>query len=116
MAGLKLPFVDTMIALSVIILGLAVAIPRQWPPIAAMIMVGVFALFHGHAHGSELAATVSGMDYGFGFVLATGMLHLIGIGLGRCITLAGPPRAAQMSQIAGLTTAIIGVELLVTVV
>lgn len=113
MAGVKLPFVETMIALSLVILGLAITLPRQWPLIAAMMLAGVFGLFHGHAHGSEMAATVSGLDYGLGFLVATGLLHLTGIGLALSVTLIGPMRAAQVTRIAGLMTAGIGVGFLV---
>ena len=52
------------------------------PLVASTVLVGLFALFHGHAHGSEMPATASGLAYSVGFIAATGMLHLIGIGLG----------------------------------
>ncbi len=61
----------------------AIAMLRlKLPVAAAMAMVGFFAVFHGYAHGAEMPRTASGLEYGAGFVLATGMLHAIGIGLG----------------------------------
>lgn len=112
MAGVQLPFVETMIALSLVVLGLVITLPRRWPLIAAMLLAGVFGLFHGHAHGSEMAASVSGLDYGLGFLVATGLLHLTGIGLGLGVRRIGS-RAVQVTRIAGLTTAAIGVGFLV---
>src|SRR5262249_31889010 len=58
MAAVPLPHVEIAVALSVAVLGAAVAAQRQWPVVAAAALVGVFALFHGHAHGTELAPTM----------------------------------------------------------
>jgi urease accessory protein len=52
----------------------------SWPLPASMLLVGVFALFHGHAHGAEMPVTASGIEYGAGFVLATAILHASGVG------------------------------------
>ena len=65
-AGVRLPFVEMMIALSVVALGLAVAIPKQWPVAAATLLVGAFALFHGHVHGVELPTGVPAVPYAGG--------------------------------------------------
>ncbi len=81
-AGIAIPFVEAGIAISVIVLGLAVALRWQWPVAAAMALVGVFAIFHGHAHGAEMPVDASGLEYGLGFMLATALLHVVGIGLG----------------------------------
>ena len=81
-AGVDLPAVETGIALSAVILGsmvLAAARPPLW---LAAVIVGVFAIFHGHAHGTELPEAVSPLAYSLGFVLATGLLHLFGLGFG----------------------------------
>lgn len=80
--GIPLPGVEVGIALSALALGLAVA--TSWrPPLAlAALLVAVFAVFHGHAHGTELPAGESGLTYSIGFVVATGLLHLAGIGIG----------------------------------
>ena len=82
LVGIPLPGVETGVALSALALGLAVA--TSWrPPLAiAALMVAAFAVFHGHAHGTELPAGQSGLTYSIGFVTATGLLHLAGIAIG----------------------------------
>src|SRR5580704_18011312 len=85
MAGVELPFVEVGIGMSVVILGLAVAIGYRIPTAAAMAMVGLFAVFHGHAHGVEMPESTSGLEYGIGFLLATALLHVCGISLGLAI-------------------------------
>jgi urease accessory protein len=80
--GVKLPGIELCIALSALALGFAVfreARPKLW--ISATI-VGVFAIAHGHAHGTELPLGASGVLYSVGFVIATGLLHALGIGIG----------------------------------
>ena len=74
--------IEVGIALSGILLGLAVLTEWRPPLSAAAAMVGFFAVFHGHAHGTELPAGASGLLYSIGFVMATGTLHAIGIGIG----------------------------------
>jgi urease accessory protein len=81
-AGVALPAVEPGIALSVLVLGLAVAFavrPAMW---VGLLLVAVFALVHGHAHGTELPETASPLAYGLGFVAATASLHGLGIGAG----------------------------------
>jgi urease accessory protein len=80
--GVPLPGAEVGIALSGILLGLAVL--AEWRPAlsVAAAIVGFFAVFHGHAHGSELPAGASGLLYSIGFVMATGTLHAVGIGIG----------------------------------
>jgi urease accessory protein len=78
--GVTLPYVEQGIALSVLVLGILVAAAVIWPLPASMLLVGVFALFHGHAHGAEMPVTASGIEYGAGFVLATAILHASGVG------------------------------------
>lgn len=80
--GIPVPGVEFGIALSAVALGTAVALearPKLW--IAALV-VGVFAVFHGHAHGTELPTGQSGVTYSIGFVVATGCLHGVGILIG----------------------------------
>lgn len=79
--GVRLPMVETGIALTVAVLGLLVAFEVKVPTPAAAGIVGLCALFHGHAHGSELPSMASAGGYVFGFVAATIVLHLIGMGL-----------------------------------
>jgi urease accessory protein len=111
MAGAGLPFVEIAIALSVIVLGLAVAARLHMPTVAAMALVGLFALFHGHAHGAEMPDGVSSMAYGIGFVLATVCLHAVGIGLGLAIGKAGEAFGRRVLQAAGSAMALTGVAI-----
>lgn len=78
-AQIDLPFVELGIALSSIVIGAAAAWGRPMPVAAAMGLVGVFAVFHGHAHGAEMPADASGLSYAAGFALSTALLHLSGI-------------------------------------
>jgi urease accessory protein len=81
-AGVHFPAVEILVASSAIILGGCVAFAFRAPLWIAAIVVGAFAIFHGHAHGSELPSAASPVAYALGFVIATGTLHLIGIGFG----------------------------------
>jgi urease accessory protein len=80
--GVPLPGVEIGIALSAIVLGLMVALAARPPLWGAALLVGIFAVFHGHAHGSELPEAADAIAFSIGFVVATGMLHLAGIALG----------------------------------
>jgi len=79
--GVPVPFVEVGVALSVIVLGAVVAFGVKAPVAVAMAVVGLFAIFHGHAHGSEMPLDTSGFEYAVGFMMATALLHAIGIGL-----------------------------------
>ena len=80
--GIPLPGVEIGIALSALVLG-GMVLAEQRPPLwVAAVIVGFFAIFHGHAHGTELPAGQSGLLYSMGFVMATGCLHGVGIGIG----------------------------------
>ena len=74
------PFVELGIALSSVVIGGVAALGRPVPVVAASALVGVFAIFHGHAHGAEMPVGASGLEYAAGFVAATALLHLAGIG------------------------------------
>jgi len=80
--GMPLPGVEIGIALSAVVLGLLVAFKARLPIWGAAVIVGLFAIFHGHAHGTELPAATGPFAYAAGFVIATGLLHLVGIALG----------------------------------
>jgi urease accessory protein len=80
--GVPLPGVEVGIAASAILLGAAVMTERRLPLFAAAALVGFFAVFHGHAHGTELPPGQSGLLYSLGFVVATGCLHAVGIAIG----------------------------------
>ena len=80
--GVPLPGVETGIALSSVILGIVVALGARPPLWVAALIVGIFAIFHGHAHGAEMPKAANAMTYAIGFVIATGSLHLSGIAFG----------------------------------
>jgi urease accessory protein len=80
--GIPLPGVELGVAASAIVLG-AMVLAEARPPLGlAAAIVGIFAIFHGHAHGTELPAGQSGLSYSAGFVIATGCLHALGITIG----------------------------------
>jgi len=81
-AGLPVPGTEAGIAASVLGLGLLVAFKVRPPLALSVALVALFALFHGHAHGTELPQAASPLLYGLGFIVATGILHLIGLGIG----------------------------------
>ena len=80
--GLPLPSVEWGIALSVIVLGAVIALDRRPPLALAGLLVAFFAVFHGYAHGVELPHQAGALAYSAGFVVATGTIHLAGIGIG----------------------------------
>jgi len=80
--GVPIPMIETGIALSGVVLGLLIAFSVKAPIWVAAVIVGVFAIFHGHAHGTELPQAFSPYGYAVGFVVGTGLLHMVGIGLG----------------------------------
>ena len=80
--GVPVPAVETGIAISAIVLGAMVAFAVRPPIWIAAIIVGVFAIFHGHAHGTELPGAANPLAYSLGFVIATGLLHVSGIAFG----------------------------------
>jgi len=82
LVGIPLPGVEVGIALSAILLGVMVAREARPSMVVAAALVAFFAIFHGHAHGTELPAGQSGLMYSIGFVVATGCLHGVGITIG----------------------------------
>jgi urease accessory protein len=80
--GVPVPGVELGIALSAVLLGVMVATQSRPPLGVAIALVGFFAIFHGHAHGTELPEGASGLLYSVGFVIATGLLHATGIAVG----------------------------------
>ena len=80
--GIPVPGVEIGIALSAIVLGTMILTEVRPKLAIAITVVGIFAIFHGHAHGTELPAGQSGLLYSMGFVIATGCLHGVGIALG----------------------------------
>jgi urease accessory protein len=80
--GVPLPGTELLIALSVVILGTMVALAQRAPLRLALVVIGAFAIAHGHAHGVELPDTGDALAFTVGFVLATGFLHAVGIVIG----------------------------------
>jgi urease accessory protein len=111
-AGIGVPLVELAIALSVVVLGAIVAAGVKAPVAVAMAVVGVFAVFHGHAHGAEMPETMAGLAYGLGFMLATALLHLAGIGIGFAIGRAGEQYGQVVVRAAGSCIALAGIGIL----
>jgi len=82
LVGVKLPGIEIGIACSAIALGVAVFLELRPSLCAAAVLIGFFAIFHGHAHGTELPPGADGLVYSIGFVIATGTLHAFGITIG----------------------------------
>lgn len=82
MLAISIPFVEPGILASLLVLGVLVAAAMPLPLVASVLLIGVFALFHGHAHATEMPASASGLAYGIGLILSAALLQLCGIGLG----------------------------------
>ena len=112
MAGIQLPAAEVGIALSVFVLGLAVAFRLSPPELAAMALVGFFAVFHGHVHGAEMPAAASGVAYAAGFVGATAMLHAVGVGVGLLVGWEAGALSPRLLQAGGGAMALFGFAVL----
>ena len=112
MSGIALPLTETGIALSIVVLGGAIALRLTLPVAAAMALVGFFAIFHGYAHGLETPETASGLLYGAGFVAATALLHGLGIGIGLALGRLEGAFGRGLVRVAGSAAAVIGVVML----
>jgi urease accessory protein len=108
MAHVAVPFVESGILASVVALGLMVALAIDLPVAAGAAIVAVFGLLHGHAHGTEVAETMSGAEYMAGFALATATLHLIGVGFAQVMTRA---QLRPFVRIAGALCVLLGTGL-----
>ena len=109
-AQVPLPYIETGIAVSVVVLGLAIAAAWRAPVAVAVAIVAAFGVFHGYAHGAELPATVAPAAYTAGFVICTGLLHLGGIALGLIKAL---PRGSEILRAGGALIAMTGIWILV---
>jgi urease accessory protein len=107
--GVPIPAVETGIATSAVVLGLMVALAARPPLWVAAVLVGAFAIFHGHAHGAELPTGADAVAYSAGFVIATGLLHLCGIAFG---TLAAWPMGRLAVRTVGGAIALAGIAFL----
>ncbi len=104
MFGVQLPPVEIGIAVSVLVLGACVALSLKAPVWAASLVVAVFAVFHGYAHGKELPSAADPIGYSAGFVLATGLLHVSGIGIG--FVGNGPKGVVAIRSLGGVIAAL----------
>ncbi|MGX5802925.1 HupE/UreJ family protein [Bradyrhizobium sp. Arg314] len=107
MLHVPLPFVEPGILASVVALGLLVALAVDLPVSAGVAIIGVIALFHGHAHGTEVPENAGGLEYMAGFAAATALLHGLGIAAGLRLGL----RFRSMARAAGAACAAVGVGL-----
>lgn len=84
----EFPFVETGIALSVVVLGLGIVFARRgrFTPLLVMVFVAFFGSLHGHAHGVEMPGSASPVYYSFGFVISTSLIHLMGVLIGHTFT------------------------------
>jgi urease accessory protein len=108
--GIQIPGVEIGIALSAIVMGIMVAIeckPALW---ISAVIVSIFAIFHGYAHGSELPTGSNALQFSMGFVITTGILHLIGILLGEA---RRKPRGIAVVKISGGSIALTGIYFLI---
>lgn len=103
--GVPLPYVEAGVALSVLVLGAAIAADWRAPLPVALAIVAFFGLLHGHAHGTELPGSAAPAQYAAGFVVSTGLLHLAGIALGFLKNLR---RGAWVLRGAGVLIALVG--------
>jgi urease accessory protein len=93
--GVYLPGSEWLIAASVLVLGGLIATTTRFTPTLSMMVVGLFALFHGFAHGHEMPAAVSALSFSIGFVISTAALHALGIGVG--LALQHQPRVTRLA-------------------
>ncbi len=102
--------VEIGIAVSVIVLGAAMAIENKVSFFIVMLFVGFFAVFHGHAHGVEMPGMVKPGKYVLGFILGTGIIHLLGMVL--AFTANALPRGSVFLRLSGVAIACVGVRFL----
>ena len=109
-AGLWVPGVEPMIAASVLVLGLLVAVQKKMPWVLAAALAGVFAFFHGAAHGFELAGDTGWAAIGAltGIALGSGLLHICGMVLGKAVM----QRHQWVAKLGGAATAALGAFML----
>jgi urease accessory protein len=113
MLHVPIPFVEPGILASVVSLGLLVALAVDLPVWTGALVVAVFAMLHGHAHGSEVAENVGGIEYMAGFALATATLHAIGIGFALTMQRA---HLRPLIRLAGVGCVLVGAGLFAGVI
>jgi urease accessory protein len=110
-SGTAVPCSEQMIAASGLALGLMVAFRARMPFWAAAILVAVFALFHGYSHGREMPRAADAASFAIGFVIATGLLHLLGISIG---VVDHSPTGRRAIRCLGVAIALVGGFFVVT--
>lgn len=101
MAAIAVPFAETGIVMSLLVLGMLIAAAVRLPLALSAMVVGVFALFHGYAHGAEMSPAASALAYALGFMSASALLHLSGYAFGVAIR-------ANLLRFAGAAVAMTG--------
>ena len=109
--GIPLFSVELGIALSVLALGVAIALDKKLSPVLAMVFVGFFAIFHGHAHGTEMPSLSKPLFYACGFVLGTAGIHVAGVLVG--IIAERIKVGVQLLRYAGAAIAGIGFHIII---
>ena len=112
MAGAPFVAVELGIAFSVFTLGVALAADKNVPVVSSMIFVGIFAIFHGYAHGAEMPIVSKPALYALGFVTGTTGIHLLGVALG--LTVEKVPKGSWLLRAAGAGIAMVGLHMLAT--
>jgi len=110
MLGINFFFVETGIAISVVLLGSAIALGHFGTPVLAMLYVGLFAIFHGYAHGAEMPGAASPLYYAIGFMTGTAFIHVVGVFLG--LTIMAYSRQFNFLRICGAVISGVGVYFL----
>ena len=110
-SGLEIPLVESVIALSGVVFGTFIMFRFKVPLTIAILLVGIFAIFHGYAHGLEMPNRVSAVTYGAGFVVGTGLLHWAGIVIGFATKF---PRGELLVRGCGGVISLIGLTYLVS--
>jgi urease accessory protein len=108
MAHVPIPLVEPGVLASVVVFGLLVAIAADLPVSAGVAIISVFAILHGHAHGTEVAGMVSGIEYMAGLAVATALLHAVGIAAAALLGV----RHRNLVRIGGAACVAIGVGLI----
>lgn len=108
--AISVPFVEMGISLSVLLLGMAIALDRRIPVLFAMGFVGFFAIFHGHAHGVEMPELAAPWVYVLGFLTGTAVIHAAGVVIG--LSLQNMGSRAQYIRVAGVAISLTGGYLL----
>ena len=110
-AQFELPYTEQGIALSVIVLGCAIAIKGKIPTIFAALCTALFGIFHGFAHGYELPVIDDALLYISGFMLTTALLHVLGLVIGDHLLKSNVGK--KILQFSGVVCTSLGVYILV---